>query len=217
MPAYLHILLLVFPAVILFGALFPLFFRLKWRGERGQAVVVKGLCTLVPVLFCLNGCLVGGFRGFWWLLAGLIFCLIGDVAIEKNLYAGMGAFAAAHILFIVAFLVYAQPTLLSIPVFLVLYALSAFAFRKRFREMKERLLPFILYAALVLGMLSMALGLPPLPGTMVLAGGAALFTLSDLTLARNILNGDKTTRRSDVFSLGCYYAGLYLIALSVWL
>ena len=83
--------------------------------------------------------------------------------------------------------------------------------------MKERLLPFILYAALVLGMLSMALGLPPLPGTMVLAGGAALFTLSDLTLARNILNGDKTTRRSDVFSLGCYYAGLYLIALSVWL
>lgn len=217
MPGILHILLLIFPAVVLFGVLFPLYFRLKWRGETGQSVAVKALCTLVSVLFCLNGCLVGGFRGFWWLLAGLVLCLVGDIAIEKNLFAGMGAFAAAHLLFIAAFLVYAQPTLLSLPVFLVLYAAAAFAFRKRFREMKERLVPFLLYAALVLGMLSMALGLPPLPGTMLLAGGAALFALSDLTLARNLLNGDRATRCSEVFSLACYYGGLYLIALSVWL
>ena len=217
MTYMLHILLLAFPAAVLFGILFPLYFRLKWRGEAGQALAVKGLCTAVNVLFCLNGCLVGGFRGFWWLLAGLVLCLAGDIAIEKNLFAGMGAFAAAHLLFIAAFLVYAAPTLLSLPVFLVLYGAAAFAFRKRFREMKGRLVPFLLYAVLVLGMLAMALGLPPLPGTMVLAGGAALFALSDLTLARNLLDGDKTPRRRDVFSLACYYAGLYLIALSVWL
>lgn len=217
MPAFLHALLLVFPAVILFAVLFPLYFRLKWRGELPQSVVVKALCTLVPVTLCLNGCVVGGFAGFWWLLAGLVLCLIGDVAIEKNLFAGMGAFALAHGLFITAFVVYARPKWLALPVFLVLYAGTAFLFRKRFREMGKRLVPFVLYAAVIMAMLSMALCLPTLPGTMALAGGALLFTVSDLTLARNLLNAERCTRRSEAISLAFYYGGLYLIALSVWL
>lgn len=216
MPVFLHILLLIFPAAILFGALLPLHFRLKRRGEAGQSAAVKGLCTAVPILFCLNGCLVGGFRGFWWLLAGLALCLAGDIAREKNLLAGMGGYAAAHVLFMIAFTVYARPKALAVPVFLVLYAAAVFAFRKRFREMKGRRALFLLYTALSLGMLSMALCLPTLPGTLVLAGGAALFVLSDLTAARNLLNGEQATRRSEAFSLVCYYAGLYLIALSVW-
>ena len=201
MSSLLHNLLLAFPAVILFAVLFPLYFRLKWRGEHAQSVIVKALCTLVPVTLCLNGCLVGGFVGFWWLLGGLTLCLVGDVAIEKNLFAGMGA----------------RPQWLAVPVFLVLYAAAAFLFRKRFRDMGERLVPFVLYAAVILAMLSMALCLPTYPGTMVLAGGACLFAVSDLTLARNILNAERCTKRSEAISLAFYYGGLYLIALSVWI
>lgn len=217
MSSLLHNLLLAFPAVILFAVLFPLYFRLKWRGEHAQSVIVKALCTLVPVTLCLNGCLVGGFVGFWWLLGGLALCLAGDVAIEKNLFAGMGAFALAHGLFIAAFVMYARPQWLAVPVFLVLYASAAFLFRKRFRDMGERLVPFVLYAAVILAMLSMALCLPAYPGTMVLAGGACLFAVSDLTLARNMLNAERCTKRSEAISLAFYYGGLYLIALSVWI
>ena len=90
MSSLLHNLLLAFPAVILFAVLFPLYFRLKWRGGHAQSVIVKALCTLVPVTLCLNGCLVGGFVGFWWLLGGLTLCLVGDVRLRRTCLPGWG-------------------------------------------------------------------------------------------------------------------------------
>ena len=101
--------------------------------------------------------------------------------------------------------------------FLVLYAAAALLFRKRFRDMGERLVPFVLYAAVILAMLSMALCLPTYREPWCWRGGACLFAVSDLTLARNILNAERCTKRSEAISLAFYYGGLYLIALSVWI
>ena len=64
-------------------------------------------------------------------------------------------------------------------------------------------------------MLALALTLPFTLGTGILALGALLFTVSDILLAYRILH-NINSRRSDVVCLSVYYAGLYLIALTVW-
>lgn len=216
MAQIIRIFLYIFPALILFTVFLPLYFKLKWREEKNSAAIVKGLCTLVPVIFCLNGCLINRFAGFWWLLAGLVFCFIGDVAIEKNLYAGLAAFLLAHCLFIWAFSVFAKPDLAALPVFIVLFAAAGFVLRRSVCKLGFKSVPFILYAGVLFAMLALALTLPFTIGTGLIAAGALLFVVSDVMLAYGILNNKKYTRTGDVICLACYYLALYLIALAVW-
>ena len=211
----LRIFLYIFPAIILLGGFVPLYFKLKWQGEKASSVVVKGFATLVPVIFCLNGCIVNNFRGFWWLLAGLLLCLGGDIARERSLFAGMAGFFATHLLFIRAFTVFASPELSALPVFLVLYLATAAVFCRKLIRFGSKSIPVLLYAAALFAMLALALTLPFTLGTGILALGALLFTVSDILLAYRILH-NINSRRSDVVCLSVYYAGLYLIALTVW-
>lgn len=216
MPGSLRTVLLLFPAAVL-ALLLVLFFRLKAREEPKQALAVKVLCTLVPVVLCLNGCIVTGYPGFWLLFAGLVCCLVGDAVIDGSLPAGTAAFLTGHGLFIACFVTLRAPDPLALPVFLVLFALTAFLFRRHLRSLKGPRLLFVLYAAVILAMLSLALTLPYRRYTLLMAGGALAFTVSDLLLARGLLRGKSASRVADVVSLSCYYAGLYLFALSVWM
>lgn len=211
-------LLYIFPAIILFITLLPLYFVLKKKGETEQSLVVKGLCTLVPVVFCLNGCLVNGYLPFWWMLLGLLLYLAGDIAIEKKASVGVAAFMSGHLLFIVAFLLMAKPRFLCIPVLIILFTIALILFRKPLMRMRMRAVPFILYAIVLFAMLSLALNLPSSIGTAFMAGGAFLFAVSNLLLARShIPESEIVSARSEIIRLLVYYAALYLFALSVWM
>lgn len=212
-----HTLLLFFPALVLFAVLMPLYLSIKWRGEHRKSIVVKALCTLVVVILCYNGCYINEYIGFWWIFAGLIFCLIGDVAIEFQLFAGMGAFLIGHCLFIYAFIVMEPLTWQCIPGFIFFYVLVGLVLRKRLKGEGLRLIPYSLYAAAAILMFSLTLTLPLSIGTGCMVAGAGLFVLSDVLLARNILGKKEVSHRSQAVSLACYYAGLYLMAFAVWM
>lgn len=227
-----HTLLLVFPAIVLFAVLLPLYYVLKKKKD-GQAWLARALCTLVPVIFCLNGCLVNDYVGFWWLFAGQVLFLAGDAAVEKIPFAGLSAYIFGCLMNLNAFLVMAG-TRLSIPgvwILLTLFVLFVIVFRLFPGNPDACLVPFLLYAAGTA--LAHSLTLPCAPGPLLMAGGAALLLLSALLSAQalivhkppvNMLLGyvpvreeDRKLRRSELFRLLCYYGGLYLIALAVWM
>lgn len=211
-------LLYAFPAVILFFVLLPFYFVLKRKGEAGQSLIVKGLCTLVPVVFCLNGCLTEGYPAFWWMLAGMLLYLAGDIAIEKNVFAGIACLTAGHLLFIVAFLWMASPRLLCLPVMIAVLLFAGILFRKPLRQMRKRAVPFLLYAIVLSALFALTLNLPNAAGTALMSGGAFLLILSDILLARSRLSDKrKFSARCDLLHSVFFYAALYLFALSVWL
>jgi uncharacterized membrane protein YhhN len=212
-----HIVLLLFPALVLFGVLLPSYFLLKRHANTYRSLVMKGLCTLVPIILCFNGCLTMGFAGFWWILAGLLCYLLGDLTIDKNIWVGMGSFVLGHGAFIGAFLFMATPSKEFIPIFFSLLVILIFVMRKPLKGSGFRYIPYFGYAVVLLCMTSLALTLPFSPGTGLMAGSAVLFTLSDVMLAQNTLSKNDVPRWRDIVSLGSYYAALYLMALSVWM
>ncbi len=184
----------------------------KEQGDKRPAVIaLKGGATLVSVIVALVACVYGGGGAPAWLMvAGLVFCTAGDVLLCVHFYTGMGAFALGHVAYIAAFLSLHVPDGQNAALFVVLLlALFALLFRWR-GHMAGRLIPFSLYGALLVGMLSLTVGLSPL-----LTAGAALFVVSDGVLAHDTLVG--RTRLTDDICLTCYFYGQFLIAMSVFL
>ncbi|MDD3833284.1 MAG: lysoplasmalogenase family protein [Oscillospiraceae bacterium] len=206
----------IFPAGIVFFALLPLYFKQKQLNGTGSSTLVKALCSLVPAIFCLNGCIVNNFRGFWWIFAGLAVCLAGDVISEYSISAGLKVFALANLLFIYAFTVFAKPTFSSVQVFLFLFAMTALIFRRQLGKMRKHLVPLIIYAVLLIYMVSLAFTLPVAVGTILISIGALLIAVSNIIRAKELLMCGEKNKRLHMISLGLYYAGLYLFALAVW-
>ena len=133
-----------------------------------------------------------------------------------SLVPGMAAFLLGHIGYMIAFCMLAPPRWISLPVFAVLLAVVALLFRSTFHAMGKLTPAYVAYAAVLLAMLSLALALPAGLGARgwVVALGALLFTLSDLTLARGLLV--KATPLGDAVCLTLYYGAQFTLALSVF-
>lgn len=204
-------------AVIL-CVLVPAYLHAKQGSNKARALCLKGACTLVPVLLCTAGAILadGQLSGVWWMAAGLVLCLAGDILLELFFLAGMAAFLCGHVAYIGGFMALAPWRWESLPIFAVLALVVVLLFYRLIPRMKEKTLPFIVYAAVLLAMLSVALVLPLTIGGrgVVAAVGALLFVVSDLLLARNLLLGP--VGHSDAISLGCYFSGQFLLAMSVW-
>ena len=216
---------------MLFAALLPLYFTLK-RRETGdhlqimrQSQIVRGLCTLAVLILCLNGCIVNGFMGFWWLFAGLLFCFIGDIAEETNKRTDL-IFFLVHGSLIAAFLYMSVPSALTfLPVLLVFLAAAILILRKKPKNAplktgrldKIGLLVRFLTAIVLAATPALALLLPTAMGTVLMAAGALLLTVSDIIQLRNRTYEANPSLRKQVIRMVCYYASLYLIALSVWM
>lgn len=210
-------LLYCFPVVILI-TLLPLYFLQRKRDDSKQSLIVKGMCGVVPIIFCLNGCLVNGFIAFWWMLLGLIVYMIGSILIEKQLLAGTATLAAGHILFIIAYLFMAPPRFLCIPVLLILIFAFLISFRKVFKKMGKRAVFFVLYIIALILMVSLSLTLPYSTGTAFMTIGSLFVAISHLFLAhREITENAKTTDTGAIICSVLYYIGLYFFALSVWM
>jgi uncharacterized membrane protein YhhN len=224
------IMILFFGAVLLFMIIIPLYLHTKHGKHRIFALTVKGVATLIPILFCLSAILSPikvtyvGFNSIhilptisYWLLAGLILCLFGDIILEIHFISGMGAFLLGHICYITAFCIIAPINFGSIVIFILLILLILKLFYPSIPNMGDNKIAFLIYGSVILIMVSIALLLPFSVGIwgIVPAVGAFLFVLSDFLLARNLFI--KSTPFSDAVSLYCYYAGLLTLSASVYL
>lgn len=214
MPEYLIALLAALP---LFAVTMPLYLHMKRGPHRKLALLLKGLSTLIPAALCFIGASSASAPpGSCWMATGLALCLVGDVVLELHFIAGMGAFLLGHLCYIGGFLSQKGPSLWIVGYFIPLMTLVTLLFLPLLPKLEKPRTPYIVYVVVIVGMLSAALPLPFALGArgVLQAAGASLFVLSDLLLARNMLTF--TNRVRDTVSLSCYYAGQYLLAISVW-
>lgn len=219
-----YYLLLIICLLVLFLILLPLYFHLKNVEHMYLALILKGLSTFIPILLCTCAIITINLRfhtspipdASYWLLAGLILCLIGDIVLGIQFVYGMGAFLLGHICYITAFCKLAPLKIWSIYLFIILYYILLKSFYPFCRKMTDNIVPFITYGTTILIMVSVALILPFTVGIIGIlpAVGAFLFILSDFMLAKIILT--KVTPLSDTVSLYLYYAGQFLLAISVY-
>jgi len=220
----------VLGSVLLFFILIPLYLHFKQGKYQRITMIIKGLSTMIPILFCMSTVIQLKEEPYLninsvillpdascWLLAGLLLGLVGDIVLCIHFVGGMGAFLLGHICYIIAYCKFANFQLWSIGLFIVLLLLSLVFFHSLIPKMGKNKIPFLIYGTVILVMVSIALLLPFSIGSLGIlpAVGAFLFVLSDLLLARNILV--KVTALSDAVSLYCYYAGQFILAMSVYL
>jgi len=225
-----YLLFSAFGSAVLFFILIPHYLHFKQVKHKRTAITIKGLCTMIPILFCMAAVIrlketpslnISTVRllpdASCWLLAGLLLGLVGDIVLCIHFVGGMGAFLLGHICYMIAFCKLANFQLWSIGLFIILLLLALVYFRSLIPKMGKNKIPFLIYGTIILVMVSIALLLPFSIGYLGIlpAVGAFLFVLSDLLLARNILV--RVTALSDAVSLYCYYAGQLIFAMSVYL
>ena len=187
-----------------------------YRQPQGKFYIFKPLTMLLIIMIPVLG--GEGFSLFKVLiLAGLLFCLLGDILLMlpgDRFLAGLAAFLIAHLFYISGFgLDQGTPVLWPIlPVF-GLAVLAGWILKDGIGKMK---IPVLAYMGVISAMVWLA-------GSRWLTGGqldhllafcgAVLFMISDLILAVNRFKSEfKAARALDMLT---YYIGQWLIALSV--
>jgi uncharacterized membrane protein YhhN len=151
-----------------------------------------------------------------WLVGGLVLCALGDLLLigDGTFDAGLLAFVLGHLAYIASFATALAPAAWPIAVILPLAVVAAVVVRWLWPRLGRRRLPVAVYVAVISVMVWGAIAAAAagaLPWTA--AAGAALFYLSDLTVARERFVRSEFINRAA--GLPLYYAGQVLIALAV--
>ncbi len=159
---------------------------------------------------------------YYWILAGLVFCLGGDVFLalpQKPMFlVGLISFLLGHVLYVFGFL-----ALVSISAWiqvetLIIICISTAVFIWLKPHLGSMLVPVVVYVIVISLMLIGAMAvfnsstIAPGGRNLVMVG-AVLFYLSDLSVARNRFVKKEYVNR--LVGLPLYYTGQYLLALSV--
>ena len=227
------------PIIIMYILLIPcaaLFIYVKHRAKEKPTVaatVLKGVSTWIIICAALIGTLdtFGQSSAFSMLIiAGLVMGLSGDVAISLSkqdrlgLKAGMFFFGLGHLCYIAALIIVSRLALASVPIFVALYAVVFIVMLRNRANLKEMLVPVLVYSAVITYMLSLSVTMPfsVFPSGLILLVAGLLFVLSDLLLARNNFPASGTfvpgpaTGRREVVLLICYFLAQSLFAVSVY-
>jgi uncharacterized membrane protein YhhN len=154
-----------------------------------------------------------------WLLAALIFCLVGDLFLmpddERSFLAGLTAFLCGHLLFAVAFLqLPPHPVGLavsSLPALGLLVVVWRWLTPHVNKEMK---LPVTLYIAVITAMLLCAGLTAGQPAALLIIAGAWGFACSDLAVARRQFI-QPSSRLNGVWGTPLYFLSQMVLACSV--
>ncbi len=149
---------------------------------------------------------------FWFFLL----CTAADALLEIQFILGMLLFGAGHICLLVWLFGMASPTVWSLVLWVVSYALTALLFRRELPGLRGLLLPFLLYPAILCATLAIALPLPFMLGWsyVPVALGALCFFISDLMVAKDQLSGGYSHIQKPIMLL--YWGALYLLSAGVW-
>lgn len=153
-----------------------------------------------------------------WILAGLALSMLGDVLLigrsRKAFMAGLVAFLLGHVAYVVAFLVLGVKPLAAIIAMIMLTAFCLWLARRYLPAIDAGMRrPVIAYAAVISLMLALAVGVVADTGPWIILAGAALFYVSDLSVARDRLIQAGFINRA--WGLPAYYIGQLLLAASV--
>jgi uncharacterized membrane protein YhhN len=194
----------------------------EYRGAQRVIYVAKPLSTLLVIVVALFSLAQPDARPAftWWVTAGLVLSLGGDVALmfktDRAFLAGLVLFLLAHVVYAIGFTLpngfYAQD-LISAGVLLAI-AVAVYAYLKPgLGGMKG---PVIFYIAVICVMVNRAVSTFygdyfSQTQAWLLTLGASLFWLSDLVLAVNRFRRPFEANRLSLF---LYFGGQLLIALS---
>ncbi|HOI73721.1 MAG TPA: lysoplasmalogenase [Syntrophales bacterium] len=210
------IAVLLLPATVLLVSL--LHFR-KRESLRGVLLTKSALSALF-VLAALSGP-HGNPRYFALVLAGLLFCMAGDVflvsASRRLFLAGLLAFLTGHVLYSAAFFTMAAPGLATVIAAAVCLPSGGAFFLWLRPRLGKMALPVAAYIAVISVMVAGASTLAgeselPVDGRVLALTGAVLFYLSDVFVARQRFVKPEFLNR--LIGLPLYYAGQFLIAFS---
>lgn len=159
-----------------------------------------------------------------WVLGGLILSWLGDFFLifprERTFLFGLIAFLLGHVSYAVGFYLHGSLELWSIIALLLLLGLGAVIFRWLRPHLGSMTHSVIAYIVVISVMVSgaAALFIDPrwsITGRSTILIGAVLFFTSDIFVARNKFVSEDFMNR--LIGLPLYYAGQFLIALSVGL
>jgi uncharacterized membrane protein YhhN len=211
-------ILLLVALVLLLGLLY---------GEKtGRRSIILGLKTPLSVLFVITAVLQPHPLPWYYhyVLVGLILGLVGDVCLalpgNKAFRAGLVAFLAGHILYVIAFARLGGSEHWFGTGVLVTIAVSIAVFERLRPHLGDMLVPVIAYIVVITIMVLAALAVYRNPavksmGAQVVLVGAVIFYLSDLFVARDRFVKSEFLNR--LIGLPLYYCGQFLLAFSVGL
>lgn len=209
-------------ALPLWAVFFTLFFRMKRQGLKLEAVLAKcggtflALAGTAPWFQAAGqGPLAGPLRGFFLL------CLLADALIEIRFVPGMLLFGAAHLL-LGGSIVWAAaplggPPWWALPLWAAGMCAALVLFRRELRGLGKLLPAFVLYAALLSGLLALGLSFPAIAGEGAywpLAAGTLCFYLSDMMVAKGFFAPEE--KRWEKPCMALYWGALYLIRAALW-
>ncbi len=157
-----------------------------------------------------------------WMVIGLVFGALGDVALlgrsSRAFLAGLGAFLVGHVAYVIGIAQLVPPARWTeagmVGLLPIVVGLGALAFL--WPRLGALRMPVIVYVAAIIAMVVAALAARdamPAPRGTVLAIGAALFFVSDLAVARDrFVERDFTNK---LWGLPAYFAGQLLIAWAI--
>ena len=211
--------IIVLAAVFLLAVLL---YRTKLQGTTAVLISKSLLSSLFVLAAILQPHPIPVF--YYLILAGLIFCLMGDVFLalpeEKMFTPGLGAFLTGHVFYIIAFnsLTGFSQWFSWQPLVVVIISAAVFTWlRPRLGHMRW---PVFLYVVVITIMVAGAWAVYrysgcALIGQVFILGGAVLFYLSDLFVAVDRFVKERYINR--LIGLPLYYLGQFLMAFSVGL
>ncbi len=191
---------------------------LEGKGPRRLFRIVKPLTTALVIAAAALAPVPVPAAYKTFVLAGLAFSLLGDIALtltEKWFQAGLAAFLVAQVFYIMAFKPAAgHPVSTTVFLPIILYGLLMFFILRP--GLGPLMLPVFVYIAAITLMAGLAAtrfvdygGMKPL----LAFAGAVLFLISDSVLAYDRFG--KKISRAQIIILGTYFPAQLLIALSV--
>lgn len=199
------------PVVTTIGCVYPCGVR--------KALIFKPLASAAFLVVALAQSPAS--RYDWLVLAGLVCGAIGDVALipasRRWFMAGLVAFLAGHVAYVFAFAEHALLWALPWPAIAGILALGAalfLYFRPHLGSMLEPVIGYMLVITLMLvGAWSVWYEGGDTAFGRVIAAGATLFYVSDITVARDRFVAPGNINR--FIGLPLYYAGQFLLAFSI--
>ena len=196
-----------------------LLYHIKRDNQKGALLAKTVLSSLFVITVLIQPHLISEYYNF--LLAGLIFCLLGDIFLalpQKGMFlAGLAVFLAGHLLYAFGFFRVTEIGEWTGMGFLVIVAAGGLIYFRLRIYLGQMKIPVIFYMIVISVMLTGAwsvFGDYNLAGSgrIMVFAGAFLFYLSDLFVARNRFVKKEFSNR--LIGLPLYYTGQFLLAFS---
>jgi hypothetical protein len=196
-------------------------------GVASYQTIVKAIPTILAFVYVFDALVIGSIFAIL-LGVALIFCILGDVAMEKDIVPGIGMFLLAHLFFTVNFLWQSISLALSLTNMLVAvlcfggFVVYVFFFIRYLKSSGPEIPDFVLkagsfYFILISATLSTSLLLWLTTGDLlgfIPVIGALFFILSDSIIAMNAFHHKLT--HPEFLIMPTYYLAIFLLSLSIF-